>query len=149
MTPKTKLPEVDPIYLLTKLVELETKMLPLADAVQRLEDANEGTLRTKGMKEKVATAQQDIEANKQAFIKLESNLKEFVISMQATLREAFIEITKKFDEKTAQILTETQSNKTALTKIQPWINVISWVVLTAGGIILGLLLSGKWKIITP
>lgn len=117
-------PEVDPIYLLTKLVELETKMLPLADAIVRLRETNEGTMRTKGMKEKMTMAEQNIQANKDAFLSLE----------------------RKIDEGFASLGKKQEESRTALGRIQPIINILAWLVTIVTPIIIGLLINGKWAI---
>ena len=126
MTAQTKLgvqtPEVDPIYLLTKLVELETKMIPLADAIMALKETNEGTLRTQGMKAKMVLAEENIKANKEAFLSLE----------------------KKIDDGFASLARKEDENKTAIQKIQPYINFFAWLVAVAGPIIISLIINGKW-----
>jgi septal ring factor EnvC (AmiA/AmiB activator) len=150
MTPTSKDPEVDPVYLLTMLVRLEEKMMPIITAVEKLEETNEGTLRTKGIKEKIATAQQDIEANKLAYSKLNDVIKEMdskisriEVNIQEHLRVFTTDLLKKMDEKLVPLSTDNSANKTALQKIQPWINGLAWFATLVGGILVSMWLTGK------
>lgn len=152
MAPQTKAPgseEVSTIYLLTELVKVQTNMMTMAEILTGLKETNEGTLRTKGIKEKLAQAELNIDANKASFSKLERNLDQFEKSMQNTLQEAFTEIGKKFDDKVDQIIASAAENKTAISKMQPWFNALTWLIMGAASVLLGMLISGNLQIIRP
>jgi len=147
-------PEVDPVYLLTKLVELETKMAPIALALIKLEETNEGTLRTKGMKEKIAQAEQNIDANKQSFEKVERKMEQINQSFNLTVQEAFTEVKVEFakvitevNKRVDGLSAETQTQKGWITKWQPYLNVIAWVVTIVGGFLLSQFLTGHLKFV--
>ena len=138
------------------VIELETKMQLIAESVDRLREANEGTLRTRGMKERITLAENDIRLNKEAWEKLEKRIEVFERVIAQNLRDAFTEVDKSVERKFQEIskkidgvIADANTQKTALQKIQPVINAVSWIVVTAGGIILAQLLSGHWRIVIP
>lgn len=142
----------------------------IAKTVEKLEEANEGTTRTHGMKAKIAMAQADIERNKQAWEKVDGDIRALSANLSMMIRDSFVEIQNNvntrmdslstdmkgkidglstdINTKIGSVITEAATQKGIIAKIQPWVNGISWVVLTAGGIILGLILSGQWQIIS-
>lgn len=151
MSAKVAEVEIDPIHLLTKLVELEVRLQPIVQSVQKLEDVNEGTLRTRGIKEKIAIAEEQIITNKESFTKLEKEFKRLEIQIQDTLSAMSVNILRQFDEKVAVLLAaqkvsdaDTQAAKTFIQKFQPWLNVAAWVVTVVAGLIITLLVGGKW-----
>ncbi len=155
MAPSAKqTPDVDPIYLLTQLVKLEEQTKSIAQIVNDLKETNEGTLRTKGMKEKIAQAQQDIEANKESFTKLENTLKEVNLSWTATIQEAFTETKVEFTKMTGEInkridglASASETQKGWMTKWQPYLNVIAWAVVIVGAFLLQQFLTGHLKLV--
>jgi septal ring factor EnvC (AmiA/AmiB activator) len=149
-------PEVDPVYLLTQLVKLEEQTKALALVVTDLKETNEGTLRTKGLKEKIAQAEMNIDTNKQSFDKVEKKLEEINKSFTITVQEAFLETTVEFnkvkveiDKRIDALTIASETQKGILTKWQPYLNVIAWLVAGAGGVLLTQILTGRLKIVIP
>jgi hypothetical protein len=128
------------------VIELQVRMERILIELNKLEETNEGTLRTRGMKERIFTAEAEIQRNREAWEKVVKQLSEIEGRMNTTLREAFIEIKSSFTAEITRLSTETQAQKTILIKMQPYINVISWIVTAGAGIILGLVLTGQWTI---
>lgn len=152
--PAKQNPEVDPVYLLTQLVKLEEQTKSLAQIVNDLKETNEGTLRTKGMKEKIAQAEQNIDANKNSFDKLDRKMDAAEASFNAAITAAFeatkvefartmVEINKRIDGLTAN----DAEQKTWITKWQPYLNVIAWAVTIVGGFLLSQFLTGHLKFV--
>ena len=127
------------------VVELGIHMGIILKAIERLDEQNEGTLRTRGMKERLAIAEDNIRLNKEAFEKVDKHIGEVEGRFSTTLREFFTEITKKIEA----ITTESQAQKTVLQKWTPYLNVLAWLVTGAGGILLMLFLTGQIAIIRP
>jgi hypothetical protein len=132
-----------------QMIEMEIHMNNLAKVVERLEEAQDGTLRTRGLRDRILLAEDNIEANKRAFEKLDKHISEIEINVNKTLQEAFTEVTNNFNKKLEGIATEAQTQKNLLAKWQPYMNVIAWLTVGAGGIILTQILTGRLRIITP
>jgi archaellum component FlaC len=128
------------------VIELQVRMERILAELNKLEEINEGTLRTRGMKERIVLAEEEIKRNKEAWEKVVKQLSEIESRMSTTLREAFVELKTSFTNELAKLSTETQTQKNILTKMQPYVNVISWVVTAGAGIILSLVLTGQWTI---
>ena len=148
MSPQTKAigtpTEIDPLYLLTELVKMQQSQTAHAAILETLKENLDGTMRTKGLREKIAVAEQDIQSNKTAFIRMEQNFTEFRASMEANLTENFQEIRNMITAKTDSIIAETNANKTSIQKIQPFINAFAWIMSVIGPIVIGMILSGRW-----
>jgi len=155
MTPPVKQnSEVDPVYLLTQLVKLEEQTKALAMVVTDLKETNEGTLRTKGMKEKIAQAEQNIEANKNSFDKIEKKMEQINQSFNATVQEAFTEVKVEFAKVKAEIdkridglAEDDKTQKSWIAKWQPYLNVIAWAVVIIGGFLMQQFLTGHIKFV--
>lgn len=128
-----------------KVTELAIHMNIILKAIERLDEANEGTLRTRGMKERVTIAESNIQANKEAWDKVDRHIDDVEKRINTTLQEAFIEVSNKING----ITTENQTQKTLLQKWTPYLNVIAWLVTAAGGILLMQILTGQLTLIRP
>lgn len=131
------------------LLELEIHMGNLAKTVEKLEEAQSGTLRTRGMRDRILLAEENIEANKKSFEKLDKHLAELSVNLNNTLQEAFTEVTNDFTSKLQGVVADNLANKAFVSKWQPYLNVIAWLVTGAGGILLMLFLTGQITIIRP
>lgn len=131
------------------LLELEIHMSNLAKTVEKLEEAQSGTLRTRGMRDRILLAEENIEANKKSFEKLDRHIVELEANLKKTLQEAFIEVTNDFTQKLQGVVTDNQAQKAFVSKWQPYLNVLAWLVTGAGGILLMLFMTGQLSLIRP
>lgn len=131
--------------LLEDVITLGLQMSSILKAVERLDEANEGTLRTRGMKERLTIAEANIQANKEAWEKVDRHIDEVEKRFNTTLQEAFIEVKNSMNG----IITDNLTNKTTLQKWAPYLNVIAWLVTGAGGILLAQILSGNLILVRP
>lgn len=131
------------------LLELEIHMNNLAKTVEKLEEAQSGTLRTRGMRDRILLAEENIEANKKSFEKLDKHLADLSVNLNKTLQDSFTEVTNDFTAKINGVATDIQTQKAFVSKWQPYLNVLAWLVTGAGGIVLMLFLTGQIQIIRP
>ena len=140
-----------------EIAQLKITTQHLATLIDKISESMEGTARTPGMKEKLTIARYDIELNKQAYQAVMDELKrteerlgkslfELSSKIDKSLIDLSSKIDKKIDEKFTTLQTDNEKQNTALQKIQPWVNGISWFLTVAGGIIVSLLLTGKLDI---
>lgn len=129
-----------------EIAQLKLTTQHLATLVDKMLESMEGTARTPGMKEKLTIARYDIELNKQAYQAVMDELKRTEERLAKSLIEFSNKIEKKIDDKFTTLATDNEKQNTALQKIQPWINGISWFLTVAGGIIVSLILTGKLDI---
>lgn len=132
--------------LTVEIAQLKLTNQHLATLVDRILESMDGTAKTPGMKEKLTIARYDIELNKQAYQAVMDELKRTEERLGKSLIELSSKIEKKLDDKFTSLQTDNEKQNTALQKIQPWINGISWFLTVAGGIIISLLLTGKLNI---
>jgi chromosome segregation ATPase len=132
-----------------EVIELSIRMGEILKAVERLEESNEGTLRTRGLKERIVLAEQDIKQNKDSFDKVDRHITEVETKFHTALREAFTETNNNFNKKFDTLNLESQAQKTFIGKIQPWVNGIAWLVAVVGPIVIGLLITGAWRVGPP
>lgn len=131
--------------LLEDVITLGLQMNSILKAVERLDEANEGTLRTRGMKERLTIAEANIQSNKEAWEKVERHIGDMEKRFNTTLQEAFTEVKNSMNG----IITENLTQKTTLQKWTPYLNVIAWLVTAAGGILLMQILTGQLALIRP
>lgn len=129
------------------IAELQVNMKSLTDVVKRLEDTNEGTVERKGMKERIALAEENIRLHKEAWIKNESTLKEMEGRINKTLQEAFTEVKTEFNSRINILSEDLKTQKTFIAKFQPYANVITWAVTLLAGYILLQIVSGKMALV--
>lgn len=129
-----------------EIAQLKLTTQHLTTLVDRVLESMEGTNKTPGMKEKLTIARYDIELNKQAYQAVMDELKRTEERLGKSLFELSSKIEKKIDDKFTSLQTDNDKQNSALLKIQPWINGISWFLTVAGGIIISLVLSGKLDI---
>ncbi len=131
-------------------IELAIRIEQVAKIVEKLEEVNEGTLRSRGIKEKLVIAEMNIEANKQAYLQTQ----EVITKMEERIGKSLVEaisrlqsdITTKIEnlkQETITLQKEATSQRGILDKIAPYFNVLSWFILGAGGILLSLFLTGR------
>lgn len=131
--------------ILEDVITLSLQMNSILKAVERLDEANEGTLRTRGMKERLTIAEANIQANKDAWEKVDRHIEEVEKRFNATLQEAFTEVKNSM----SGIITENLNQKTILQKWTPYLNVLAWLATAAGGILLMQILTGQVVLIRP
>lgn len=131
--------------LLEDVITLGLQMSSILKAVERLDEANEGTLRTRGMKERLTIAEENIKANKEAWEKVDRHIDEVEKRFNITLQEAFTEVKNSM----SGIISENLTQKTTLQKWAPYLNVIAWIVTAVGGIILTQILTGQLTLVRP
>lgn len=131
------------------LLELEIHMNNLAKTVEKLEEAQSGTLRTRGMRDRILLAEENIEANKKSFEKLDRHLADLSVNLNKTLQDAFTEVTNDFTAKINGVMDDIKTQKAFVSKWQPYLNVIAWLITGAGGIVLMLVLTGQIQVIRP
>lgn len=129
-----------------EIAQLKLTTQHLTTLVDKVLESMEGTARTPGMKEKLTIARYDIELNKQAYQAVMDELKRTEERLGKSLFELSSKIEKKIDDKFLTLQADNDKQNSALQKIQPWINGISWFLTVAGGIIISLVLSGKLNI---
>jgi hypothetical protein len=129
-----------------EIAQLKMTTQHLATLVMDLKEGMEGTNRTRGMKEKLTIAELNIEANRQAYQEVMQELQQTEARLGKSMFELSNNISIKLDEKFKGLQADTEAQKTALQKIQPWVNVLAWVVTVAGGIIVSMFLNGKIQI---
>jgi hypothetical protein len=129
------------------ITELQSNMRSLADTVKRLEDANEGTIERKGMKERITLAEENIKAHKDAWIKNETALKEMEGRMSKTLQEAFMEIKSEFNKRIDGLAEGLKTQQTFVDKARPYINIIAWAVTLIAGLVISQILTGHMAIV--
>lgn len=130
-----------------EIAQLKLTTQHLATLVDKVIESMEGTARTPGMKEKLTIARYDIELNKQAYQAVMDELKKTEERLGRSLVDFSTKIEKKIDDKFTILQTDNEKQNTALQKLQPWINGISWFLTIAGGVIISLVLSGKLNIV--
>lgn len=126
-----------------EIAKLSLSIQHLSTLVEKQNEALEGTNRTPGLKEKLAIARYDIDLNKQAYHEVMEELKRTEQRLGQSMAELSVGINIKLDDKFKTLQADNEKQNTILQKIQPWINGVAWFVLTAGGVIISLLLSGK------
>lgn len=131
------------------VLELGIHMDNLAKTVEKLEESQNGTLRTRGMRDRILLAEENIEANKKSFEKLDKHIADLSVNLNKTLQESFTEVTNNFTEKINGVAAEIQTQKAFVSKWQPYLNVLAWLVTGAGGIVLMLFLTGQIQLIRP
>ena len=129
-----------------EIAQLKLTTQHLATLVDKVIESMEGTTRTPGMKEKLTIARYDIELNKQAYQAVMDELKRTEERLGRSLVEFSGKIEKKIDDKFTTLQIDNEKQNTALQKLQPWVNGLSWFLTVAGGIIVSLILSGKLDI---
>jgi len=129
------------------IAQLQVNMKSLTDAVQRLENANEGTVERKGMKERITLAEENIKQHKEAWIKNEITLKEMEGRINTTLQEAFLEIKNEFSSRVNSLVENMKTTQTFVDKARPYINVIAWVVTIIAGIVISQIVTGHLSIV--
>lgn len=129
------------------IAQLQLNMKSLAETVKRLEDANEGTVERKGMKERITLAEENIKQHKEAWIKNEITLKEMEGRMSKTLQEAFVEIKNEFNTRINGLSDTLKTQQTFITKVQPYVNVITWAITLVAGYVLIQIVSGKMALV--
>jgi len=125
------------IALIKSVAELQVNATLLADAVKRLEDAQEGTVERKGMKERIALAEENIKLHKEAWIKNEKTLKD----MEERINRALV-------QQTTEISRKLEGQQTFITRFQPYLNIAAWLVALVGGWIVIQLISGQIRIVS-
>lgn len=136
---------------------LQTQQEQTANVLKRLEDQNEGTVERKGMKERVTLAEHEIAEHKKAWIKNQETLKEMEARISQTLREAFTEsqkqVSKRMDDMDiviGELKKSIEEPKTWIAKIQPYVSIVGWVLMTIASVIIINIVSGNWQIVrTP
>ena len=103
------------------LLETQIRMENIINAVTQLDEVLEGTLRTRGLKDRLLLAENDIKLNKEAW--------------------------EKVDKAIADLRNDIVANRATLGKWQPYMNVIAWLVAGAGSILLAQILTGHWQIV--
>jgi hypothetical protein len=131
-----------------EIAQLKMTTQHLATLVMDLKEGMEGTNRTRGMKEKLTIAELNIEANRQAYQEVMQELQKTEAKLGRSMFELSNSITIKLDEKFNTLQADNEAQNTAMQKIQPWVNVLAWVVTVAGGIIVSMFLNGRIQI-TP
>lgn len=148
MTPKssTTLP--------VEMAQLNMTIQHLSVVVQKINESMEGTAKTPGMKEKIAIAQYNIEANKQAYQQVMDEVKRIEERIGRSMVDMNLSLQKQINDGFATLKSENASLRdadkaqaTIIQKLQPWINGIAWFMTVAGGILISMLLNGKIKFI--
>lgn len=147
------------------LAEVSMQLQSLATVVEKLQETNEGTVRTRGLKERIAIAEFNIEANKQGWREMQASLQKLeeslgknlmevsnrfdqslksgLANIQTNLNQDVESIRQQVDGRLNTLTTESNTQKTAIQKMQPWFNALTWLITGAGSILLGLILTGR------
>lgn len=138
-----------------EIAQLKISVGHLATLVEKQLEAMEGTAKTPGLKEKIAIAQYNIEANKQAY----QAVLEEMTRMEQRIGKSQLELSNKIERQINDGLSALRTevgrlqkadevSATTLQKLQPWINVLAWIITTAGVVLIGMLLNGRISV-TP
>lgn len=147
---KTQPLEDHDISMIKAIAELQVNGRLLTEAVKKLEDMNEGTVERKGMKERIALAEENINAHKQAWIKNAQEMKEMEGRLNKTLQEAFLEIKNDVTSKFNTLNDAIKTQQTFVAKFQPYLNILAWLVTLVGGWLVIQILGGNLQIVrTP
>ncbi len=115
------------------IVALQTNITTITETLKRLEDVNEGTVERKGMKERIALAEHEIDEHKKAWIKNEQVIRDMGEGLNRALAAAIAnlstDVTRKFDSLMANI----QKQETWITKVKPYMDVLVWIVSLLAG----------------
>jgi hypothetical protein len=154
-------PKNNPSLELDRATELTIGLKSVADIVERLSETLEGTVRTKGLKERITIMEYNIESNKQAYLQTQDLLKimeerigKNIVAgnshIESTINTKFETFKRETEEsyksqktETDRLEEEAKAQKTVLDKVIPYFNIISWFVTGAAGVLLTMLLTGK------
>ena|SRR5688572_12784211 len=128
------------------LTELSIRLEQTAVIVERISETIEGTARTQGMKEKITLAQYNIDANKQAYQDTQVLVKSLEERLGKAIAEAMSRLDKKIEDKFNDLKQDNESHNTFITKVKPWVGVLSWFITGAGAILLSMFLTGRLHI---
>jgi len=139
---------------LSQVVELTVRLENLANVVEKLVEGNEGTVRTRGMKERITVAEYNIESNKQAYKDVQETIKtveerlgsvlnKAILDMKTMFSSSLKDIEQKLDDKIATVKVQSDTQNTFLMKLKPAFTVISWMAIVSGGILIQMFLTGK------
>ena len=128
------------------VIELSVRMEHIIIATNKLQEVQEGTLRTHGLRDRLILAENDIKLNKDAWQKTERSLEAMNTAINTTIQESYTELQKEFTRKMDDLIVASRTQQTWINKVQPYFNVIAWLVTAAAGIILSQVLSGKWYV---
>lgn len=124
------------ISMIKAMTELQVNSRLIAEAVKKLEDVNEGTVERRGLKERIALAEENISAHKQAWIKNEQYLGQMEVRLLSQL-----------DKKFESLSNAIESQKTFIDKIRPYMNVMMWAVSLIMGWLALQILGGNIQIV--
>lgn len=131
-------------------IELTIRLESISQLLERITDTMEGTIRSRGIKEKIVEMQLNIEANKQAYLEMQTVISKVEERIGKTISIAMSHVEETINNKfetfkieTEKLQKEAESQKTILDKISPFANIFAWIVTAGGGILLTMLLTGK------
>lgn len=140
-----------------RIIETLVRLESIATIVEKLNENIEGTIRTKGLKEKITIAEFNIEANKQAYLAIQEQFKEIVRvavdSIESKIVAEVQTIKRDIDsiDKAVKTLQKNDVDQNSfMERVKPYLGIFSWLTAGAGGVLLTMFLTGKLKFfITP
>lgn len=133
-----------------QVAQLTLTVQTLTTILQRHSDVLDGTNKSQGMKEKIAIAEYNLELNKQAYKNVMEEVKAVEERLNIRMTQDNLnlknDIFKRLDEFKTSLTTLQNDNKeqdTLIKKLQPWVNGIAWFLVTAGVVLIGMILRGE------
>src|SRR6266516_1638931 len=102
-------------------LEMQIRMEGLLKEFEKVNEVLDGTLRTRGLRDRLLLAEEDIKSNKAAWEKVD----------------------RKLDEQTKTLSDKISTSQGFINKWQPYLNAATWLITGAATILLSMLLSGK------
>jgi len=113
-------------------IELNIRMQHVLETVEKIQETLEGTLRTRGLRDRVLLAEEDIKRNREAYDKV------------MTLIETK---TKELSEQIGGVSKKEGETSGIIAKWRPYIDALTWVITGAAGILLMMLLTGQLHLV--
>lgn len=129
------------------VLELQLHMNDTMKIVEKHDDINEGTLQRKGLKERITMAEENIRLNKEAWAETKQELKVLSATINTTIRESYIEIEAKMDKELKGIAAKLEEQQTFKNRLQPYVNLIAWILAAVGIGVITQIVSGNWRIV--
>jgi hypothetical protein len=121
---------------------MQMQMQVITESVERLRETNDGTLRTRGLRDRLLLAEEQIKTLTTSYENLKNQFLTSENNIRREIANVGIDVLKKLDEKLAPLIESDKQQNSFLKRAEPWVSVIAWVITAVAAGLIGLLVSG-------